>query len=485
MELFNRKNNVAVIAGDPRKAVIFLFWPLLLTFMVVAVNTYLDSFWVAQLGVDATSAVNAMTDIYGCIAAVGAGMGVACAAAISFHLGDNNIKRAESLAAHSIIISLILSLILGILFYYLIDPFIELLELHDVREMCYEYIMPLIWCNAALLVNGALCGVLRAEGATFRTTIASFLTMGSIVLNPLFIIELNMGVAGASWGTVVSTFISTAYLVYVFKTKKNSINVSFRGFKPDLQVIKELLFISVPYGVQNSLRKLAGVVDKGIIMFIVGSTMGTAAIAVFSLPWTYVRVMECLGLAFGAALIPVASYNMGKRDRAKADAAIKFTAKISMTVSLGLSVLIFFFAGPLMWILTTDQSFEENEELMTQILMILAFVCPLYTIRDVAFNFLQTMRKNNLCVIITFGQTILKLYLMYIGGVMFGPLHMVIFNVIGQYIGGLFTCILAQYYWRKMDLNKLEVTKRQERVIKTLHEMNANIEKEKEKTTKV
>ncbi|MBO6084160.1 MAG: hypothetical protein J6O90_03670, partial [Candidatus Methanomethylophilaceae archaeon] len=95
-EIFERKNNIAVIAGNPQKAVMFLFWPLLLSFMVIAVNTYLDAFWVAGLGTDATSAVNAMSDIYGCIGAVGAGMGVACAAAISFYLGDGNRKKAES-----------------------------------------------------------------------------------------------------------------------------------------------------------------------------------------------------------------------------------------------------------------------------------------------------------------------------------------------------------------------------------------------------
>lgn len=67
---FDRKNNLSVISGDPKKAVVFLFWPLLLSFMVIAVNTYLDSFWVASHGTDASSAVNTMTDIHDALESV-------------------------------------------------------------------------------------------------------------------------------------------------------------------------------------------------------------------------------------------------------------------------------------------------------------------------------------------------------------------------------------------------------------------------------
>ncbi len=42
--IFNRKNNISIIAGEPKRAVMFLFWPLLLSYTVVAINGYLDSF---------------------------------------------------------------------------------------------------------------------------------------------------------------------------------------------------------------------------------------------------------------------------------------------------------------------------------------------------------------------------------------------------------------------------------------------------------
>ncbi len=56
-DVFERKNNISVIAGDPKKAVIYLFWPLLLSYVVIAVNGYLNAFWVTTLGAEASSAV--------------------------------------------------------------------------------------------------------------------------------------------------------------------------------------------------------------------------------------------------------------------------------------------------------------------------------------------------------------------------------------------------------------------------------------------
>ena len=309
--LLSRKNDISTIVTNPKKAVMFLFWPMLLSYLVVALNGYLDAFWVSFLGASESSAVNAMVDLYLAIGAVGAGMGVACSVTISFHLGEKNQERADSLATHSFLMTGIVSAVVGVLAYVLMGPFIDWMEIDDLRSLCYEYMMPLIVFNVLLLLNGTLCGILRAEGDAVRSTIATLLCITSAIFNPLFIVVLDYGIAGAAWGTIAGTAVSTIYLLSLFIRKTTLVNIRIRNVSFDKTALKELFQIGVPYSIQTGTRKLSNILEKVVIFVSVGFFAGTATIAVYALPWTYIHIFECFGLALGAALIPVMSFSIG------------------------------------------------------------------------------------------------------------------------------------------------------------------------------
>ena len=50
--MLDRKSNLSVIAGDPKRAIMYIFWPLLLAQLIVVFNSYFDLFWVSRLGAE-------------------------------------------------------------------------------------------------------------------------------------------------------------------------------------------------------------------------------------------------------------------------------------------------------------------------------------------------------------------------------------------------------------------------------------------------
>ncbi len=424
------------------------------------------------MGAQATSAVNAMMDIYLIIASVGAGMGVACAVAISFQLGKDDADRAHVLASHAILLCFILAIIVGLLMFILIDPMVQIMEIQNLRELCMQYILPLIMCNVTLLINGAMCGILRAEGASVRVTIATLLNVTAAFFNPLFIIGFNMGVSGAAWGTIAGTLVSTAYLTYLFVSGSTTVRIDFKGFRFSRTAFKELLMINVPYSVQNGVRKFSNMIEKAIMMIVAGSILGGATIAVFSLPWSYIHMLECIGLAFGASMVPVVSFNIGRKNLENASTAFNYTLKTALMPTLVITGLIMLFAGPLISILTTDPSFAEYRRMMIDVLLIISFAAPIYPIRDISYNMLQTMRKNKLCMWVALLQVALKLVMMYIGGTLWGPTWMVVFNVVSNWIGGLIAFFLARYYWKHFYPQMLKITSFEEKLMDDLESMN-------------
>ncbi len=320
------------------------------------------------------------------------------------------------------ILSILLSVILGVLMYLIVGPLITLIGIEDLSDLCYTYLMPLILCNVLFLLNGAMCGILRAEGATAKSTVATMLCVTSAVFDPLFIVVLHMGIAGAAWGTIAGTIVSLIYLSWLFARKKTAVSIGLQKLPLEKMVFMELLLIGVPYSIQTGVRKLSNVLEKIIIMVVGSAAAGSAVIAIYALPWTYIHIFECFGLALGAALIPVMSYNIGRNNMENADTAYTFTLKKTVIPSIAVTVLLLVFAGPLVSILSTTPSLAEHRKTMIYIMMLVAFAAPAYPFRDISYNVLQTLRRNNLCVAVAMFQIVLKLVMMYVAGHYFGLL---------------------------------------------------------------
>lgn len=478
--LFDRKKNISMIAGDPKAAVMFLFWPLLLSYIVVAVNGYLDTFWVSMLGAEATSAVNAMTDIYMAVASVGAGIGVASAVTIAFHLGAGDQEKANSLASHSILLCIILWVVLGLVMFFFTESFIIALGIEHLKDYCIDYITPLMICNIVLLLNGALCGILRAEGAAARATVATLLIITGGVFDPLFIYGFNMGVMGAAWGTIAGTLVSTAYLIYLFASNSTVVKIHVRNFKLNLQIVKEHMKVGVPYCIQTTVRRFSNFLDKVIVIAIAGGVFGSATIAVYALPWTYVHMLECLGMAFGAAMIPVMSYNIGRKMKDNATEAFQFTLKKALMPTIIISIGLAIFAVPLISILATDESLYQYLDTMVIFMVMISLTGPFYAIRDVSYSALQTMRRNNLCVVIVFFQIALKLSTMYVGGLVFGYMGLMVFSVISNCVGSAVAYLCARHYWKKFDVDAVEVSDTAKSIMDVLETMRDKILMRKE-----
>ncbi|MBQ7702369.1 MAG: hypothetical protein IJT54_08220 [Candidatus Methanomethylophilaceae archaeon] len=90
------------------------------------------------------------------------------------------------------------------------------------------------------------------------------------------------------------------------------------------------------------------------MMIVAGSILGGATIAVFSLPWSYIHMLECIGLAFGASMVPVVSFNIGRKNLENTSTAFNYTLKTALMPTLVITGIIMLFAGPLISILTTD-----------------------------------------------------------------------------------------------------------------------------------
>ena len=89
--------------------------------------------------------------------------------------------------------------------------------------------------------------ILRAIGDSKRPLY--FLCVSSvinIVLDLLFVIQFNMGVAGVAWATLIAQFASAILVIYVLARSKEDYRLILKDIKIHKTILKKMITIGFP-----------------------------------------------------------------------------------------------------------------------------------------------------------------------------------------------------------------------------------------------
>ncbi|QSX07325.1 MATE family efflux transporter [Sedimentibacter sp. zth1] len=171
-----------------------------------------------------------------------------------------------------------------------------------------------------------------------------FLITSSIVnvmLDLLFVAILKMGVMGAAFATVISQAVSVVLAFHRLTKVKDVYKVEFKNIHIDKEILKEMLLIGFPSGIQNSVIALANLVVQSNI-----NGFGPVAMAACG---SYSKIE-------GFAFIPITSFAMSmttftsQNIGAKQYERVKKGAKYGIMTSVALAEivgLIFFIFAPI------------------------------------------------------------------------------------------------------------------------------------------
>ena len=91
---------------------------------------------------------------------------------------------------------------------------------------------------------------------------------------PFLIFVFKMGVEGVAIPSLVSRFIAAIIMLVLIRNKKNVVYVDHQNFKPEFGMIRRILYIAIPSGMENGIFQFGRIIVVSII-----STFGTVQIA--------------------------------------------------------------------------------------------------------------------------------------------------------------------------------------------------------------
>ncbi|MBQ9160183.1 MAG: MATE family efflux transporter [Methanobrevibacter sp.] len=346
---------VNLLRGNPKKAVLKLSLPLMLSMMVISLYNIIDSFWVAGLGADQLAAVGFVIPLEFLIISIGTSIGAGITSVVSKYIGEKNDKLADNSAAHGVILSIIFSVIVTVIFSVFAR---QLLVLMGARGASLGYALDYghIYFIASIFVvmPNALYGLLRSEGDTKRTMYVMVLcAIVNMVLDPIFIYTLNMKMFGAALSTIISLAIVLSIIIYWIYIKKDTyLNPSLSNFSYESFIMKDMLKVAIP-----SICEMIFITCITAIMhFIILAVSTTDSVAVFENGWRMVTLATEPMMAISTALISIVAANYGAKNFKNMKTAYDYAMKIGTLLGVVALVIFLVFAPQIAYIFSYGAS---------------------------------------------------------------------------------------------------------------------------------
>lgn len=354
MQSNENSKSVDIMLGNPKKALISMSIPLIISLLISSLYNLIDAAWVSGLGADALAGVGFFTPVFMILVGFGNGLGAGAAFAISKYIGEDNKSKANNASVHSILINIILSIIITILLWILLVPILNAMGVGQTISYATDYGNLIVLGSIFIIFSNALYGIYRGEGDSTRPMYAMMLSaILNMVLDPIFIYTLNLGVKGAAIATLISSIFVILILCYWFYVKKDTyLNPVVSNFSYRKDIAMDIINVGIPASIQLLNNAFFAAVFSALLAFL----SSTDSVAVYSTGWRIVVIGTTPILAIGTALISVVAANYGAKNYKNIQVAHRYAMKISIIIGFVVAVLTNVFAGDIASVFASNGS---------------------------------------------------------------------------------------------------------------------------------
>ena len=347
--------------GSIKEHLIKLSIPAILGYFFHTVINVTDTYFAGHISTEALAALALSGSIFFMILAIAIGMGEALTSLVGNALGQKDIQKAQHITLNAIMFAALLSLFLALFGIISVPYLIALLGDPTYIQESLDYINIILYATLFFIGSFFFNALLNATGdmVSFRN-ILMFTALLNIFLDYLFVQHFSFGVKGIAIATVISEFITMAYLFY--KLQKTKLYTGFKEFHFDKNIFKELLKQGFPPSM-NMFMMAFGIY---IITYFV-APYGKEAVAAFGIGMRIEQIFLMPVIGLGIATLSIVSQNNG----AKLYERIKPTTQISIKYGFILSaigVISFYTYGEFIAsLLTSDVNVIEHTLLYLRI----------------------------------------------------------------------------------------------------------------------
>lgn len=331
--------------GNPARLIISFMLPVLAGNIFQQFYNVVDSVIVGQfLGVNALAAVGSTGSVVFLVWGLVTGLTSGFSVILAQQFGAGDKKGLCRYEGASVWLCGVIGILMTVILMLGLNPILRLMNTPD--EIFGETRAYLGVLFAGILITFAynmLAGMLRALGDS--KTPLLFLVIASIlniVLDIVFILYCNTGVAGAAYATLIAQAVSALLCVRHIAKKYEILKISRQDIHCSVSSAKKLLNVGIPMGLQFSITAIGTMIVQAAL-----NGLGPVYIAGFSAAGKIGNIATQPFPSLGVAMATYTGQNMGARrfDRVKKGVSAGFAICMVCSVITGAAVYLF---GPYM-----------------------------------------------------------------------------------------------------------------------------------------
>ena len=319
--------------------------PTIISMLITAVYNTADTYFVSQLNKSASGAVGIVMPLMALIQAVGFTLGMGAGSNISRLLGEKQNEKACEYGSKALFAAIALgAVITGVCFIFFEDLLLLLGSTDTILPFARDYAFYILCAAPLFTALFVLNNILRGEGKAF------FSMMGvaaggllNIIIDPIFINNLSLGIAGAAIATAISQLVSVVILLVPFIFKKTIIRLSFSHLFRNAEVYLQILRIGLPSLLRQGLASLATILLNNS-----AANISDAAVSAMTIVTKVSMMINSAFIGFGQGFQPVVGYNHGAGLHGRVRRAFMFTLAVGTGLLTVLGIATWIFAERIM-----------------------------------------------------------------------------------------------------------------------------------------
>ncbi len=299
----------------------------------------------------AVAAVGANSPIIGLLVNLFIGIALGSNVVIAHAIGRGDEETVRKAVHTSVLVSVLGGILVALAGELIAAPLLGLLNVpDDVFPLALLYLRIYLAGMPVILLYNFEAAIFRSIGET-KIPLIALAASGvlNVLLNLFFVAVLHMTVNGVAIATVISNAVSAALLYRRLRRTSRAIHLEPRLLRIDAEILKRMLRIGLPAGIQSAVFSLSNIVIQSAI-----NSLGTVVMAASSAAFNIEILTYDILNSFSQACTTFVGQNFGAGDlrRCRKTLALCLIEGI-IAVAAAISIILFF-GRSLLAIFNTD-----------------------------------------------------------------------------------------------------------------------------------
>ena len=328
MKANNKKiNRELILHGNMMHAILSLAIPVVINSFLQTMYNLTDTYWLGQIGTAQLAAINLVSPVQNIIINFGSGITVAGSVLVTQYIGAGKKEEALKMANQIFAAAMIFALVCSSLCFLATPGIVTWLGADsETYRHSLIYLRVVIWDMPFLFTVNLFSAIHQAQGDTVRPM---FLNLGGIVLNlildPLFIMGLNLGAGGAAAATLFAKMVPAIAAMTLLVRPRQEIRISRKYMHFEKEKLKLILKIGLPAAVGGSTMQLGFLLmSRNVYAY------GTQAMAAYGIGNKVNSLITLPSNGIGSATATIVGQNIGARQQDRAEQGYKISMRISV-----------------------------------------------------------------------------------------------------------------------------------------------------------